>query len=119
MNSEQGKGQIRTWLIATAGIVVGVFSELGWVSDSAASALLTSPIMIGGATIVAGAIWSWFDKTTAAQAAKADALARTPGSGVQAVITENTPKGIELAAKIASPATAVAGTIKAEAITKV
>lgn len=119
MNAEQGKGQIRTWLTAFAGIILGWFASRAYLTDMQISAILNSPVFLAAAGMAANAIWSWFDKTNDALVKKVDALAQDKENPVKGVVVDTSSKeGRAIVAAVNSPTTAAAGSPAASNIAK-
>lgn len=113
MNPEMMKGQIRSLLIAVAGVVAGILIYKGWISEAQWTAILNSPLAATLVTMAAGFIWSAMAHTENNAVAVVGEIAKRPDSPVKAVITEATEEGKALAQSIPGPTVVAAGTRQA------
>ncbi len=112
MNQEQFTGQVRSWLIGLAGVILGWFASKGYISEGTTSAVINSPVVLALTTMAAGAAWSWWNKTPTNIVAAANSLPEVAG-----VIMHPTPEGKAIAN--AAPVTVVvAGTTAAKEVAK-
>lgn len=118
MNPEIMKGQIRSVLIAVGGLVAGWLISRGWISESAWTAVVNSPVAAALATMAAGFIWSALTHRQQNAVAVVAAIAAQPNSPVKGVITEPTIAGRELAKSIPLDTVVSAGTHEAATIAK-
>lgn len=116
MNPEMMKGQIRALLIAVGGLAAGWLISKGWMSESAWTAIMNSPVAAALATMASGFIWSALTHTESNAVAVVDAMAKDPTSPVKGVILLPTTEGRALAASIPGSTAVVAGTHEATAI---
>lgn len=117
MNPEIMKGQLRSLIIACAGMVAGWFAYKGWISAERAMDILTGPVLGALATAGSGAIWSALTHRQSNAVAVVAQIAKDPTSAVKGVVTEPTAAGRELAASIPGPQVAAAGTHEAAQMT--
>jgi len=116
MNPEIMKGQLRSLLIAAAGMVVGWFAYRGWISAERAMDILTGPVLGAMATMATGFIWSGLTHRQDNAVAVVDAMAKDPASPVKGVIVEATIAGRDLANSIPGSTVVMAGTHEATTI---
>ena len=108
MNTEQVKSAVR-WLIATFGpfLIAHGYTSSGTLE------------MAGGVIVsLAPLLWSMLVHTETNAVAVVDTLAKSPDSGVKAVVTDNTAAGRTLANAMPGTTTVVEGTQAAASAAK-
>ncbi len=115
MNDEQAKSGLRSLLIGIAGLIGGWFAHKGYITTEQITAIVSSPVFVTVATMIAGAVWGLINHTQANAVAVVDKIAKDPASPVKAVITTNTQAGRDLASDLPGLTTVVAGTQDAKA----
>lgn len=116
MNMEQMKDQLRVWIIGLAGTALGWFASKGWINEQQVSAIISSPVAIAAATMAAGAVLSFLNRTEKNSVAILDKIAKEPDSLVRGVLLEPTAEGVALANTLPGSTTVPAGTVGAAAL---